>query len=76
MATGRGLASGTTGGDASRVEAAPLGSRLAGPDTVPRAQDGSQWRPESFRRLYLFITRVFGWLFLLGRGQASKAPRS
>ena len=33
-----GLASGTTGGDASRVEAAPPGSRLPGPDTVPRAQ--------------------------------------
>jgi putative transposase len=24
------------------------------------------------RLLYLVMTRVFGWLFLLGRGQASK----
>jgi hypothetical protein len=38
MTTGarRGPASGTTGGDASRVEAVPFGSRLASPDIVPR----------------------------------------
>jgi len=40
MTTGvpRGLASGTTGGDVSRAEAASFGSCLASPDTVPRAQ--------------------------------------
>ena len=41
-----GLASGTTGGDASRVEAAPPGSRLPSPDTVPRAQG---WQPRKGR---------------------------
>jgi hypothetical protein len=38
--------------------------------SLTRGEAGSRTMP--IRLLYLVMTRVFGWLLLLGRGQASK----